>query len=279
MSTRVHRWLIFITNIIISSLSLCRCLCMSLSVYLSVFLTLSVSLSPSPPLPLSPSLSPPPPNLPSLSASRMETHGHPMCIHVTAATRALLGEDGTDWADYGRRIIKGASYFLDLCYQIANPLLPAPLLLDYGCRIIRVRRAPPRKALWVGARAAAILGVRAASRRDRRGRRRGNRGRDNRRDVTHKGPGCIVTAIVYYQLYFLGCWLQHFLVAWPIPALPSRFFYPPFQPFNTPATESPEVLQLQVVDSFFYCCYPSRYIGRASLRFVVILPIHPPSSH
>ena len=39
----------------------------------------------------------------------MESHGYPMCIHATAATRDLLGDDDTGWADYGRRDIKGAS--------------------------------------------------------------------------------------------------------------------------------------------------------------------------
>ena len=38
----------------------------------------------------------------------MESHGHAMCIHVSAATRALLQDDGTGWADYGHRHIKGA---------------------------------------------------------------------------------------------------------------------------------------------------------------------------
>ena len=66
----------------------------------------------------------------------METHGHPMCIHVTAATRALLGEDGTGWADYGRRIIKGASCIMD--YSNSTPSSCIPLLLDYGRSIIKV---------------------------------------------------------------------------------------------------------------------------------------------
>ena len=39
------------------------------------------------------------------AASRMESNGYPMCIHVTAATRALL--DPAGFADYGRRHIKG----------------------------------------------------------------------------------------------------------------------------------------------------------------------------
>ena len=38
----------------------------------------------------------------------MESNGYPMCIHVTAATRALLADDPAAWADYGCRYIKGA---------------------------------------------------------------------------------------------------------------------------------------------------------------------------
>ena len=37
-----------------------------------------------------------------------------MCIHVTAATRALLDDADTGWADYGHREIKGASRLI-LC--------------------------------------------------------------------------------------------------------------------------------------------------------------------
>ena len=41
------------------------------------------------------------------AASRMESAGFPMCVHVSEATRRRLG-DVMEWIDFGTREIKGA---------------------------------------------------------------------------------------------------------------------------------------------------------------------------
>ena len=60
------------------------------------------------------------------AASRMESNGFPMCIHVSSATQKLL-EDVGEWQYFGCREIKGApqdaqTHFVSLSCWI----LPVP---------------------------------------------------------------------------------------------------------------------------------------------------------
>ena len=50
------------------------------------------------------------------AASRMESAGFPMCVHVSEATRRRLG-DVTEWIDFGAREIKGAP---ESCWKLSQ---------------------------------------------------------------------------------------------------------------------------------------------------------------